>query len=96
MTLDLTIFNGTGDGAVDGISTFKGSSSNTVGQILASDTTPISIFQSELQGLESTTGIVLQANGNITSQSNLTAINFATLAGDGGGNIETQKPIALR
>jgi hypothetical protein len=87
MALDLTILNGIGDGAADGNASFQGDLSGNAGQILAGDNAPTSIFQSELEGLGANTTIVLQANGSISLDPSLIAINFANLTGGGGGNI---------
>jgi hypothetical protein len=63
---DLVIANGTVDSAADGTGTFAGSPSGIVGSILAADTGPSTIYESELQGLAATANIVLQATNNVT------------------------------
>ena len=63
---DLTISNGTADSAADGTGTFSGTPSGIVASILANDTGPTTIYESELQGLAATANIVLQATRNVT------------------------------
>ncbi len=63
---DIVIANGTADSAADGTGTFAGTPSGTAGTILAADTGPTTIYESELQGIAATTSIALQANNSIT------------------------------
>ncbi|MBF2098145.1 MAG: CHAT domain-containing protein [Gloeomargaritaceae cyanobacterium C42_A2020_066] len=64
---DITIVAGSGDGDGNGSSSsFRGLPSNTIGQVTASDTSPVTIFQSELQGLPGSTNVILEATNNIT------------------------------
>ena len=62
--LDVLIQNGTGDGATDGVTTFKGGS--VPGQVIATDPGPAIIFESELEGLAKTTNVVIEASNTIT------------------------------
>ncbi len=62
--VDILIQNGVGDGAADGITTFQGSS--TPGQVVATDTGPSILFESELAGLARTTNIFIEASNTIT------------------------------
>ncbi|MEX2138898.1 MAG: tandem-95 repeat protein [Pirellulales bacterium] len=64
--LDITIANGSGDGAADGTTTFSGNPSGGIGQILSADTGPTTIYETELEGLSNSTNIILQATRNIT------------------------------
>ncbi len=63
---DITISDGTGDGAADGTDTFSGDPSGTIGSVAESDSAPTTIYESELEGLSSTTSISLQATNNLT------------------------------
>src|SRR5262245_32870561 len=104
---NLIIANGAGDSAADGNATFKGTPSGTVGQILAADTGPTTIFESELEGLGATTNIILQATNNITINNltdnllNLTATTGsltirADSDGDGAGNFSMDSSDTIR
>jgi filamentous hemagglutinin family protein len=66
--LAITIQAGAGDGDdTDALNnSFAGSPSGVTGTVLATDTTPTTIFQSELQGIAATTNISLAATNSIT------------------------------
>ena len=66
--VDLTIANGTGDGDADGTNTFAGDPSGVTGSVLTTDTAPVTVFESELEGLSASTNIVLQASNNLIMQ----------------------------
>ena len=68
MATDITILNGTGDGDDTDLSTtsFAGSPSGTTGTVLATDSTPTSIFESELEGIAAGTNISIAATTSIT------------------------------
>jgi len=63
---DVTIRNGSGDGAADGTDTFAGDPSGAFGTVLGADTGPTDIFESELEGLAAGVDIVIEATNNIT------------------------------
>src|ERR1700742_2014635 len=77
MATTITILTGIGDGDdADALSTsFAGSPSGTIGTVLATDTTPTSIFESELEGIPGTTNISLASTIGITI-ANLTDNNL--------------------
>ncbi|HEY3395673.1 MAG TPA: hypothetical protein VGK58_23425, partial [Lacipirellulaceae bacterium] len=95
----LTIAGGTGDGAADGNATFEGNASATDGFIAFTDATPVTVFESEIEGQSATANIILEATQTITTSGNFTddAVTLApgsnlTLrtrnqAGDGAGTI---------
>ncbi|HJQ79843.1 MAG TPA: hypothetical protein VJ828_07800, partial [Lacipirellulaceae bacterium] len=95
----LTIAGGTGDGAADGNATFEGNVSATDGFIAFTDATPVTVFESEIEGQSATANIILEATQTITTSGNFTddAVTLApgsnlTLrtrnqAGDGAGTI---------
>jgi len=71
----ITILAGTGDSQTDGTDAFHGCStsnpgcgttSSNYGKVLANNGSPSSIYQSELEGISSTTNIILAATGDIT------------------------------
>ena len=76
----ITIANGTADSAADGTGTFNGS--GTAGTIASGDSLA-TIYESELEGIASTTNIYLQATNGITIQSLTTDhnLNLAQTAG---------------
>ncbi|MEO0539114.1 MAG: filamentous hemagglutinin N-terminal domain-containing protein, partial [Cyanobacteria bacterium P01_A01_bin.123] len=67
----ITIANGTADGAADGPNTFAGDTSGLAGQVLSAplsavnDLGPITIYESELEGLSGNTDVILQATDGI-------------------------------
>ena len=63
---DIVIANGNFDSAADGKTTFSGNPSGSIGQILSTDAGPTTIYETELEGLASTTNIILQATNNVT------------------------------
>jgi filamentous hemagglutinin family protein len=64
----ITIVGGSGDGAPDGSTTsFYGSESITPGSIFYNDTGPSIVYESELEGIGTTSPIVLQANNSIST-----------------------------
>jgi filamentous hemagglutinin family protein len=79
---DIVIANGSGDGAADGTTTFRGAPSNTVGTVTGPDTGPTTIYESELEGLAATTSIAITATNSITVN-NLAddTLNMAQTAG---------------
>lgn len=94
---DIVIADGGGDGASDGNSTFAGNNSGLAGAILSTplsvvnDTAPITIFESELEGLAGDTNVILQATNTITFE-DLDILTFQlgtgsiALIGDADGN----------
>src|SRR6187431_1481821 len=68
MSATITILNGTSDGDDIDLSTtsFAGSPSGTTGTVLATDSTPTSIFESELEGIAAGTNISIAATTSIT------------------------------
>jgi fibronectin-binding autotransporter adhesin len=68
MSATITIFDGPGDGDDTDLSTtsFAGSPSGTTGTVLATDTTPTTIFESELEGIAAATNISIAATTSIT------------------------------
>jgi filamentous hemagglutinin family protein len=100
--VNLTIANGVGDGAADGTGTFAGDPSGTTGVVLPGDTAPVTIFESELEGLAASTNVALSATNNLTVSNlsdNLLALpttgSVAFTAGnafsmDAGDTIRTQ------
>ena len=77
MSATITILNGSGDGDDTDLSTtsFAGSPSGTTGTVLATDTTPTTIFESELEGIAAATNISIAATTSITIN-NLTDNNL--------------------
>ncbi|HTP97414.1 MAG TPA: autotransporter-associated beta strand repeat-containing protein, partial [Burkholderiales bacterium] len=65
---NIVIQAGSSDGDdADGLgNSFAGSPSGTTGSVLAGDTTPTALFQSELEGIAATTNISLAATNSIT------------------------------
>ncbi len=69
---NITIADGTGDDGGDGTDSFAGNNSGVAGSILSTplseinDTAPITIYESELEGLSGDTNVFLQATNNIT------------------------------
>ncbi len=66
----ITITGGTGDGAADGNNTFKGNPSGTAGTITFADTSPTTVFESEIENLNA--DIKLQATDSITTSGTFT------------------------
>ena len=75
---NITIMAGTGDGAADGNTTFKGNA--TVGTIIGADSLA-TVYQSELQGIAATTNISLAATSGITINNLGGTLNLAQTAG---------------
>ncbi|MBE9040107.1 CHAT domain-containing protein [Oscillatoriales cyanobacterium LEGE 11467] len=63
---NITIVDGSGDGAGDGTTLFAGDIGGSDGQILAGDSAPVTIYESELEALDGNTNIILEAKNNIT------------------------------
>ncbi|MBI5911821.1 MAG: autotransporter-associated beta strand repeat-containing protein, partial [Betaproteobacteria bacterium] len=70
---DITILNGTGNGAGDGdalSTTFTGTGGGgSLGTVLSGDTGPTTIFESELEGISALTNISVAASNSITINS---------------------------
>ena len=87
--VNITIANGVGDETGDGTDSFAGNNSLTPGTILSAplsnleDDFPMTIYESELEGLSGNTNIVLQANNNITVE-DLVDNELIFAAGSGG------------
>ena len=86
---NITIADGTGDDGGDGTDSFAGNNSGVAGSIFSTplseinDTAPITIYESELEGLSGDTNVFLQATNDITLQDLAdNQLNFA--AGRGG------------
>ncbi|MDY6939704.1 MAG: filamentous hemagglutinin N-terminal domain-containing protein, partial [Cyanobacteriota bacterium] len=60
---NISIADGNGDGAGDGVDFFTG---NARGQVLMGDPAPVTIYESELEALNGNTDIILEATNNIT------------------------------
>src|SRR5581483_10310683 len=94
----ITIQGGSGDGDADGTDTFTGDVSLTAYTILADDTVPTTIYQSELEGASA--NIILEASQSITTAGNFTntqvliptninlTIRTRNTVGDGAGSID--------
>src|SRR5581483_9052220 len=94
----VTITGGTNDGDVDGNNTFTGSPSGAAFTILADDTTPTTVYESELEAASA--HIVLEASQSITTSGTFTGtevlipsnINLTlrtrNTVGDGAGSID--------
>ncbi len=86
--VNITIANGTGDETGDGTDTFAGNNSATAGSILSAplssfdDSAPVTIYESELEGLSGDTNIILQATNDITLQ-DLADDSLSLAAGSG-------------
>lgn len=70
---NITIADGTGDGARDGTNTFAGNVNHNPGQVLddstgsaVDDTGPTTIYESELEKLPGNTNIILESQNDIT------------------------------
>ncbi|RJF99222.1 filamentous hemagglutinin N-terminal domain-containing protein [Noviherbaspirillum saxi] len=82
----ITIAGGSNDGAADGNSTFQGTT--TSGTINFADAGPTTIYQSELQGLNPGTNIVLEASDLITTSGSFS--NLVTLPSNANLTMRTR------
>lgn len=75
---DIIIANGSGDSALDGTTTFKGTPSGAAGTVASTDTGPTTLYESELEGIAATTNLSLTSTNSITIN-NLSdgVLNFA-------------------
>ena len=86
--VNITISNGLGDGAGDGTDTFSGDESGLAGAVLSQplsafdDAAPVTIFESELEGLAGDTNVSLQATNDIRVE-DLADNELTFAAGDG-------------
>ncbi|RJX29058.1 MAG: filamentous hemagglutinin N-terminal domain-containing protein, partial [Desulfurivibrio sp.] len=63
---NIVIADGTGDSAADGNTTFAGDPGGLIGAVVADDTSPSLLYESELEGIAATNNIVLEAKNNIS------------------------------
>src|SRR5437870_4919923 len=103
---DITILDGPGDSNTDGTGTFQGDVTATPGTVnlATTDSSPTSIYESELEGIPATTNIDVETDASITinqlttdHQLSLqqTPGNFAKfVAGAGGFSMDSGDTIA--